>query len=57
MPGCDVHAAVVVDERDQVRVQRQVAVLAELPDGNVQPGCGTDQDDRVRAQRCELADP
>ena len=36
--GVDVGGAVVIDEGDQVRVQRQVAVLVELADGDVQPG-------------------
>jgi hypothetical protein len=55
--GRDVGAAVVVDEFDQLRVQRQVAVLAELADRDVQPGRGTDLDNRVGAQRGELTDP
>ena len=42
--------AVVVDQRDEVWVQGQVAVLAELADRDVQPGCGTDLDDGVGAQ-------
>src|SRR6188508_1716218 len=34
----DMTGAVVIDQRDQVRVQRQVAVLAELADRDMQPG-------------------
>ena len=52
-----VRAAVVVDQGDQVRVQRQVAVLAELADRDVQPGPGTDLHHGVRAQGGVLADP
>jgi hypothetical protein len=39
-----------------VRVQRQVAVLAQLADGHVQPVRGADEHDRVRVQGGELAD-
>jgi hypothetical protein len=53
----DVAGAVVVDQGDQVRVQRQVAVLAELADRDVQPRPGADLHDRVRAQGGVLADP
>jgi hypothetical protein len=38
-------------------VQRQVAVLAELADRDVQPGAGADLDNSVRMQRRELTDP
>ena len=55
--GRDVLGAVVVDELHQVRVQRQVAVLAQLPDRDVKPGCGTDLHDRVGGQAGELTDP
>ena len=57
MPGRHVSGAVVVDQRHQVRVQRQVAVLAELADRDVQPGCGADLHDGVGGQAGELADP
>ena len=53
----DLPRAVVIDQLDQLRVQRQVAVLAELPDRDVQPRSGTDLHDRVAAQVGELADP
>jgi hypothetical protein len=52
-----VRAAVVVDQGDQVRVQRQVAVLAELADRDVQPRAGTDLHHGAGAQRGVLADP
>jgi hypothetical protein len=53
----DVTGAVVIDQGGQVRVQRQVAVLAELAGRDVQPRPGADLDDGVRAQRDVLADP
>ena len=46
-----------VDQHHQLGVQRQVAVLAELADRDVQPGCGTDLDHGVGGQGGELADP
>ena len=49
--------AVLVDQGDQVRVQRQVAVLAELADRDVQPRAGADLHDRVGLQAGVLADP
>jgi hypothetical protein len=52
-----VRGAVVVDQGDQVRVQRQVAVLAELADRDVQPRAGADLHHRISAQRGVLADP
>ena len=51
----DVTGAVVVDEGDQVRVQRQVAVLAQLADRDVQPRAGADVHDSISAQRGVLA--
>jgi hypothetical protein len=57
MIGGDVGGAVVADEGDQVWVQRQVAVLAQLADRHVQPVGGADEHDRVGAQADELADP
>ena len=55
--GVDVRGAVLVDQGDQVRVQRQVAVLAELADRDVQPRAGADLHDRVGLQAGVLADP
>jgi len=55
--GGDVTGAVVVDQGDQVRVQRQVAVLAELAGRDVQPRAGADVHDRISAQRGVFADP
>ena len=55
--GCDVTAAVVVDEGDELRVQRQVPVFAELADRDVQPRPGADVHHGVGAQRGVLADP
>jgi hypothetical protein len=52
----NVRGAVVADEGDQVRVQRQVAVFAQLADRDVQPMPGADEHDRVGAQRGELTD-
>jgi hypothetical protein len=54
--GLDVGAAVVADEGDQVRVQRQVAVLVEFADRDVQPVRGADEHDRVGLQCGELTD-
>jgi hypothetical protein len=53
----DVGGAVAVDEGDQLGVQRQVAVLAELADRDVQPGPGAYEDDCIGLQAGELADP
>ena len=53
----DMGSPVGVDERDELGVQRQVAVLAELADRDVQPGPGTDQDHSIGGQAGELADP
>ena len=53
----DVPGPVVADEGDQVRVQRQVAVLVQFADGDVQPVRGADEHDRVSLQGSELADP
>jgi len=55
--GRDVRGPVLVDECDELRMQGQVAVLAELPDGDVQPRPGTDVDHGVRGQVGELPDP
>jgi hypothetical protein len=52
----DVTGAVVIDQGDQVGVQRQVAVLAELADRDVQPRPGADLHHGVRAQGGVLAD-
>ena len=53
----DVRGAVLVDQGDQVRVQRQVAVLAELADRDVQPRPGADLHHGISAQGGVLADP
>jgi len=53
----DVPGPVGIDQGDQLRVQRQVAVLAELADRDVQPGPGADEHDGISAQAGELADP
>jgi hypothetical protein len=47
--GRDVGGAVVIDQGDHVGVQRQVTVLAELADRDVQPRAGADQDHGVGA--------
>jgi hypothetical protein len=52
-----VGGAVVVDQGGQVRVQRQVAVLAELADRDVQPRAGADLDHGISLQGGVLADP
>ena len=57
MLGRDVGCAVVGDQVDQLGVQRQVAVLAELADRDVQPGSGPDLDHRIRGECSELTDP
>jgi hypothetical protein len=57
MIGRDVGGAVVVDQLHQMGMQRQVAVLAQLADRDVQPGRGTDLHDRVGGQAGELTDP
>ena len=51
VPGRNVGGAVVVDQRHQLGMQGQVAVLAELADRDVQPGSGTDLDHRVSGGR------
>jgi hypothetical protein len=52
-----VRGAVLVDQGDQVRVQRQVAVIAELADRDVQPRPGADLHHGVGLQGGVLADP
>ena len=54
--GGDVGGAVVADEGDQVRVQRQVPVVVQLADRDVEPVSGADEHDRVGGKRGELAD-
>ena len=54
--GCDVSGAVVADEGDQVGVQRQVSVVVEFADRDVQPMSGADEHDRIGGQGGELAD-
>jgi hypothetical protein len=53
---CDVAGAVVVDELNEVWMQRQVAVLAQLADRDVQPRPAADLHDRIRAQGGVFAD-
>jgi hypothetical protein len=55
--GVDERGAVLLDAGDQVRVQRQVPVLAQLADRDVQPRCGPDLNDSVGLQCDVLADP
>jgi hypothetical protein len=55
--GRDELAAVVIDEGEQVWVQRQVAVLTQLADRDVQPRAGADVHHRVGAEPGVLADP
>jgi len=57
VPGRDVPGAVGVDDLDDAWVQRQVAVLVELADGNVEPVGGADEHDRVAGQGGVLPDP
>ena len=47
--------APVVEEIDQHRVQRQVAVVAELADGHSQPVGGANAHDGVGFERAQLA--
>ena len=49
--------AVGVDQGDQLGVQRQVAVLAQLADRDMQPRPGADEHDRIGLQAGEFADP
>jgi hypothetical protein len=53
----DVVGTVVGDQLDQVGVQRDVAVVVQLADRDVQPVPGADLDYGIRAQGDELADP
>jgi hypothetical protein len=52
----DVSSAVAVDEGDELGVQWQVAVLAELAGRDVQPGPGAGQDHGTGGQAGEFAD-
>jgi len=47
MIGGDVGGAVAVDEGDQLGVQQQVAVLAELADRDMQQGPAPDEHDSI----------
>ena len=49
--------AVVTDQLDQVRVQRQVPVVVQFADRDVQPVAGADLDDRFGLQAGQFADP
>jgi hypothetical protein len=53
----EVGGPVVIDEGDQLGVQRKVAVFAELADRDVQPRAGADQDHGIGRQAGVLADP
>jgi hypothetical protein len=57
MAGGDIARPVVIDQGYQLRVQRKVAVFAELADRDVQPRPGADLHDGISAQRGVLADP
>lgn len=57
MVRLDVGLAVVIDQRDQVRVQGQVTVVVEFADGDVQPVTHADEHDGIRGEVDELADP
>ncbi|HEX2401780.1 MAG TPA: hypothetical protein VHJ79_17620 [Mycobacterium sp.] len=57
MLGWHVLHAVLIDQHDQLWVQRQVAVVVQLAHGHVQPRCSADLHDRVGRQRGVLADP
>jgi len=52
----DVLGAVVADQVDQVRVQRQVTVVVQSPDRDVQPAPDTYLHDRVGLQADQFAD-
>jgi hypothetical protein len=56
MTGWDIRGLVLIDQGDQLRVQRQVAVLAELADRDVQPRPGADQGHVPCGQAGVLAD-
>ena len=53
----DVPGPVGIDEGDQLGVQGQVAVLAELANRDMQPGPGADEHDGIGAQAGVFADP
>ena len=57
MTGWDIRGPVLIDQGDQLRVQRQVAVLTELAHGDVQPRPGADQGHVPCGQAGVLADP
>jgi hypothetical protein len=57
MAGWDVPGPVVVDEGDQLGVQRQVAVLTELAHRDVRPRSGAGEHHGIGSQAGELADP
>ena len=53
----DVPGPVGIDKGDQLGVQRQVAVLAQLADRDVQPRPRADQDHGISREAGELTDP
>ena len=53
----DVPGPVLVDEGQQLRVQREVAVFAQFADRDVKPRAGADVHDGISAQRGVFADP
>jgi hypothetical protein len=53
----DMTIAVGTDEFAQVRVQRQVAVIVQLADRDVQSVSGADLHDRIGSQPDQFADP
>jgi hypothetical protein len=55
--GGHVALAVVGDEGQQLRVQRDVAVVVQLADRDVQPVPGADLHDRVVLEADQLVDP
>ena len=55
MTGRDMRGPVGIDETDQLRMLRQIAVLAELADRDVKPRPGADQDHGAGGQGGVLA--
>ena len=56
MSGGHVGSSVVVDELHHSGMQREVAVLVEFADGDVEPVGVPDQDDGVRGEGGVFAD-
>ena len=57
MTGWHMCGPVLIDQGDQLRVQRQGAVLAEFADRDVKPRPGADQDHVPGGQAGVLTDP